>query len=441
MDDIAVTLRVKARRSVRGGAPRIYARWRREDGSSAEAPVGPGWLVPKGHADAKPRGKELGDWVDRRGRAPEGMFTADAALRAVPEILKADEARVAKQRAEEKRAGAGDVLLGDGIELWLVARKLDDPDERWEAWKHSHAENMTSYARRVARELGRDRLVRSFDTVELRDWLVNRLKPMRNGKVLEQPTSRKMRATYSQLLSGFFSYALIVGWIDEDPTAGLPAYRVPKKRAGDVLRREEYLTRRELDAALAELRRGDPTPASGRPRSWLEREQDAVMITTMAMVGLRPGEALALTWEYIDFVAKVIRIVDSRTMGQTGTPKSGSGRFIPLASSVADQLRGLLVRGVMTGPKDRVFIGRDGAHVDLADLGGRFDRAQTRAGISPCRDLRQMKNTFGTICAAEGIPLRTIQEYMGHASIETTEIYASFMPRDEDAARIEAAFG
>jgi hypothetical protein len=29
---------------------------------------------------------------------------------------------------------------------------------------------------------------------------------------------------------------------------------------------------------------------------------------------------------------------------------------------------------------------------------------------------------------------------MGHASITTTEIYASFMPRDEDAAVIDAAF-
>jgi integrase len=45
-----------------------------------------------------------------------------------------------------------------------------------------------------------------------------------------------------------------------------------------------------------------------------------------------------------------------------------------------------------------------------------------------------MRNTFGTVCAAEGIPLRTIQQWMGHASITTTEIYASFMPRDQDAA-------
>ena len=51
-----------------------------------------------------------------------------------------------------------------------------------------------------------------------------------------------------------------------------------------------------------------------------------------------------------------------------------------------------------------------------------------------------MRNTFGTVCASEGLPLRTIQQWMGHASITTTEIYASFMPRERDAAVIGAAF-
>jgi integrase len=65
-----------------------------------------------------------------------------------------------------------------------------------------------------------------------------------------------------------------------------------KKRAGDVLRREEYLTPDELDSALAALREGEPKPKSGRPRTSLEREQDALIIMTMGMVGLRPGDAL-----------------------------------------------------------------------------------------------------------------------------------------------------
>jgi integrase len=164
------------------------------------------------------------------------------------------------------------------------------------------------------------------------------------------------------------------------------------------------------------------------------------MIMLMAMVGLRPGESIALTWAYVDFDAKVVRVVDSRTMGETGVPKSGSGRAVPMSTRVATTLRNMRRRDVLTSPRDLVFIGRDGAHVDLDTLGDRFGAAQSRAGIEPQRELRQMRNTFGTVCAANGVPLRTIQEWMGHASITTTEIYASFMPRDKDAAIIEAAF-
>ena len=66
--------------------------------------------------------------------------------------------------------------------------------------------------------------------------------------------------------------------------------------------------------------------------------------------------------------------------------------------------------------------------------------AQDAAGIAPRRELRQLRNTFGTVCAAAGVPLRTIQEWMGHESITTTERYASHMPRERDAALVSAAF-
>lgn len=58
----------------------------------------------------------------------------------------------------------------------------------------------------------------------------------------------------------------------------------------------------------------------------------------------------------------------------------------------------------------------------------------------PRRELRQLRNTFGTVCASAGVPLRTIQEWMGHENIVTTERYASHMPRSKDAALISAAF-
>jgi len=51
-----------------------------------------------------------------------------------------------------------------------------------------------------------------------------------------------MRSTYSAALRGIFAYTFRRGWIEEDPAAALSAYRMRRKRAGDPLRRHEYLT-------------------------------------------------------------------------------------------------------------------------------------------------------------------------------------------------------
>jgi len=430
-----VTLRVKDQ----GGGPVIYARFR-WGAAHAELALGRGWLVPSGNELAKPKGKAVGRWVERRGRPAEGTLTVDRAWQLVPDVIgryrhKAQED--ATQRADDERA-----RLRVAVEQWLAARMVDDPNGERDAWKHSHARNMTNYAQRFVRELGPDRHVDSFRTAELRRWLADDLKPMRNGEVLAQPTSRKMRSTYAQALSGFFAYAVTQGWADKDPTLDLPAYRTRRKRSDDPLRRDEYLTKPELRSALTQLRHADPIHPSraGPRRTGLEREQDAAIIMMMAMAGLRPGEAIALLWEHIDFRANAIRVVESRTMGVTDTPKSGSGRTVPMCDEIAEALGRLQSRAYFVSPSQLVFVGRGGAHVDTAALARRFGSTQKAAGISPPRDLRQMRNTFGTVCAAEGLPLRTIQQWMGHASITTTEIYASFMPRERDAAIIGAAF-
>ena len=432
-------LRVRARN--KGGAPRIYVRYRR-DGVELEPAVGRGWLVPEGDADAKPNGKTIRGWVDRRGRAPDGLLTVDAAWRLVPEVIAAyeEELERGEKAALRRAARAGRKTLGDAVELWLAAMQSDDPEGRWKAWKHSHQKNMGSYARRMAGELGAERFIDELTTADLRKWLSVDLRPMRNGKALTVAPTSKLRATYAGVISGLFRFACWQGWVEQDLSVGLPAYRPGRKRADDPLRREEYLTKDELAAARAELRAGDPSVRCGRSRGAPERFQDAVQILLMAMVGLRPGETIALVWQQIDFAANSIRIVDARTMGVTGTPKSGSGRPVPMPAAVLAELRRLSERGFATRPQDRVFVGRDGGHVDLVALADRFSAAQARAGICPPRQLRQMRNTFGTVCAAQGIPIRTFQQWMGHASITTTEIYTPFMPMDEHADMINKAF-
>jgi integrase len=39
-----------------------------------------------------------------------------------------------------------------------------------------------------------------------------------------------------------------------------------------------------------------------------------------------------------------------------------------------------------------------------------------------------LRHTFGTRVAAAGVPMRTLQEWMGHRNLATTEIYADYAP-------------
>ena len=48
--------------------------------------------------------------------------------------------------------------------------------------------------------------------------------------------------------------------------------------------------------------------------------------------------------------------------------------------------------------------------------------------------------TFGTRMAAVGVPMRILQEWMGHASIDTTMIYADYSPSEHETAMAERAF-
>ena len=51
-----------------------------------------------------------------------------------------------------------------------------------------------------------------------------------------------------------------------------------------------------------------------------------------------------------------------------------------------------------------------------------------------------LRHTFGTTMAAAGVPMRTLQEWMGHRHISTTERYADYAPRASEGDMISQAF-
>jgi site-specific recombinase XerD len=70
----------------------------------------------------------------------------------------------------------------------------------------------------------------------------------------------------------------------------------------------------------------------------------------------------------------------------------------------------------------------------------RMRRALRDAGLDEAHRFHDLRHTFGTQCAAAGVPLRTLQEWMGHRDLMTTQRYADYAPSAGEADLIAAAF-
>ena len=62
------------------------------------------------------------------------------------------------------------------------------------------------------------------------------------------------------------------------------------------------------------------------------------------------------------------------------------------------------------------------------------------AHLDESRVFHDLRHTFGTQMAAAGVPMRTLQEWMGHRDVSTTQIYADYAPNPHEAELVEAAF-
>jgi integrase len=81
-----------------------------------------------------------------------------------------------------------------------------------------------------------------------------------------------------------------------------------------------------------------------------------------------------------------------------------------------------------------------GRPLDRSKVRKRFKEAVRAAGVCDVR-FHDLRHCFGTRMAAVGVPMRTLQEWMGHADFKTTLIYADYMPGQHEAELVDAAFG
>ncbi len=116
----------------------------------------------------------------------------------------------------------------------------------------------------------------------------------------------------------------------------------------------------------------------------------------------------------------------------------GKVRSVPLAPDVARVLVRLGSRADWVGDDDLVFAGATGSYLDGSALRRRLKYALVRAGLRSLR-FHDLRHTFGTRMIAKA-DIRRVQEWMGHADIQTTMRYLHYAPHVEDAALVAEAF-
>jgi integrase len=216
----------------------------------------------------------------------------------------------------------------------------------------------------------------------------------------------------------------------------------------------QFLTMPELEAVLRaipdEVVRRQPAPTRrGRPGPAPPPSPDVlgpvlrITILTAALTGLRQSELRGLRWRDIDWSAQRIRVRNTFVSGEhstAGKSDLSTRRSVPIATRLARELELWSRRSAYRDDDALVFAHpQKGTPLDRRKLSKRFKKACDDASVHPVR-FHDLRHTFATHLAASGTPIRTIQEFLGHADSKTTQIYAHYAPSAQEVALVDTAF-
>ena len=354
---------------------------------------GPVWYAKYRLPDGRQVQKKVGPAWAERGRPPAGYFTKRTAEAWLQDVI--GQAR----RGTLPGMRTGGATFAEAAEEWI--RFVQQDRER----KPSTVRDYRSVLKAHLLPAFGERKLESITVEEIEAWrrsltgLSNRSK----NKLLIQ-------------LHGIFRRAQRMYGLDANPLARVEKH--PQHSSGDI----QVFSPEEVWALVRAA----------------SNELDAAMLLTAAFTGLRMGELLALRWRDVDFAGSVIRVRSSWSGGQLTTPKSGKVRSVPMAPDVASALAKLGDREYWTGDDDLVFASKTGTYLADSALRVRYKAALRRAALRELR-FHDLRHTFGTTMISRA-DIRRVQEWMGHADIQTTMKYLHYAPRAEDARLVAEAF-
>jgi site-specific recombinase XerD len=201
-----------------------------------------------------------------------------------------------------------------------------------------------------------------------------------------------------------YRHALRNGRIETDPLAGVRAPRRPS-RLPRVLTVDEAAS---LVTAPRRLRARDEALA----------RRDAAMLELLYATGMRISELSGLTLDRLDLDRRRLRVIG----------KGNKERQLLFGAPAASALRGYLSEGrpvlAARGPAGgAVFLNASGAPLSARGARLVLDRWVRAAGAPKRTSPHTLRHSFATHLLEGGADLRVVQELLGHANLQTTQVY------------------
>ena len=219
------------------------------------------------------------------------------------------------------------------------------------------------------------------------------------------------------------------------------------------------ISRNPLDAADRPRKRSDGTKEM---RTWSAEQLGAFLASvcddrlhalwhTIAMTGMRRGEALGLRWSDVDL--ENARLSVRRALIPTNRdvvisePKTAKGRrVVALDPTTVEVLKGQAARqldeqrewGEVWTESGLVFTAENGAALDPESV-SRYWRRAAKMSLLPQIRLHDLRHTHATLALQAGIHPKVVSERLGHATVSITlDTYSHAIPamQEEAAERI-----
>ncbi|MGL5823843.1 MAG: tyrosine-type recombinase/integrase [Nocardioides sp.] len=229
---------------------------------------------------------------------------------------------------------------------------------------------------------------------------------------LVETSVKRFRAS----LSSFFAWAVRERMVQHNPVTQT---RVPK--TGEVAAEMKPFLEAELEEFAAACAQLAPRDSASLLRAG-ERAEDLARLADILLVagwtGLRWSELREARGR--DFVQVPMPALMVRRAAPEGievkTTKSGKSRLVPVADRVLSIVEAL-ARG--RGADELLFVTTRGARLHASSV----KRAVDWNLISKGRRIHDLRHTAACLWLVRGVDLGTVQAWMGHASIATTNLY------------------